>query len=138
MYGMDKEKSCGCIILKDGKVLLIGARDDNDKLFWSFPKGHQEDRETDIETALRETKEEVGLDVEIIDKAPIKTWHLVHGGTVRKEVLLFVAKPLNDEIKRQDDEVERAEWVKISEAGKYFDNYYSGVWEEFLSRKVWK
>ena len=78
------------------------------------------------------------VNVEIIDEAPIKTWHLVHGGTVRKEVLLFVAKPLNDEIKRQDDEVERVEWVKISEACKYFDNYYSGVWEEFLSRKVWK
>ena len=46
---------------------MIGARDDNDKLFWSFPKGHQEDGETDIETAIRETKEETNLDVKIID-----------------------------------------------------------------------
>ncbi|MBQ1298336.1 hypothetical protein IIY24_00655 [Candidatus Saccharibacteria bacterium] len=44
----DKEKSCGCIILKDKKVLLIGAKDDNDKLFWSFPKEHQEDDKTDM------------------------------------------------------------------------------------------
>lgn len=71
---MDKEKSCGCIILKENKVLLIGARDDNGKLFWSFPKGHQE------------------------------------------------------------DEVEKAQWIQIDEAGKYFDGYYSDAWSELLSR----
>ena len=128
------EKSCGCIIVKDGMVLLIGARDDNGRLFWSFPKGHQEEGETDVETALRETKEEVGLDVKVIDEKPIKTGHLVHNGTVFKNIYLFVAKPLDEKIKIQEDEVERVEWVLIDEAGKYFDDYYSDVWEEFLGR----
>lgn len=32
--------------------------------FWGFPKGHMEDGKTEIQTALREVKEEVGLDVE--------------------------------------------------------------------------
>ncbi len=134
MYGVDREKSCGCIILKENKVLLIGARDDNGKLFWSFPKGHQEDGETDVETAIRETKEETNLDVKIVDDEPIRTGHLVHGGTAYKEILLFVAKPLNDEIKMQEDEVEKAEWVKIDEAGKYFGDYYSDAWKELLNR----
>ncbi|MBQ6593527.1 NUDIX domain-containing protein [Candidatus Saccharibacteria bacterium] len=95
---MKTEKSCGCIILKDNQVLLIGAKDDGGKLFWSFPKGHQENDETDIETAIRETKEETGLDVEISDIVPIKTGHFVHGGTVYKNILLFIAKPLNCEL----------------------------------------
>jgi len=129
-----KEKSCRCIILKDDNVLLIGARDGGGKLFWSFPKGHQEDGETDFETAIRETKEEVGLDVKIIDDEPIKTSYLVHGGTVHKDVLLFIAEPLNSEIKIQETEVEKAEWVKIDEAGKYFDDYYSDAWGELLKR----
>ena len=30
---MEIEKSCGCIIIKDDKVLLICARDDDGKLF---------------------------------------------------------------------------------------------------------
>lgn len=47
--------------MKDDKVLLIGAKDDEGNLFWSFPKGHQEIGETDIETAVRETKEETGF-----------------------------------------------------------------------------
>lgn len=98
IYGVKTEKSCGCIILKDNQVLLIGAKDDGGKLFWSFPKGHQENDETDIETAIRETKEETGLDVEISDIVPIKTGHFVHGGTVYKNILLFIAKPLNCEL----------------------------------------
>ena len=134
MYGVDKEKSCGCIILKENKVLLIGAKDDDGKLFWSFPKGHQEDGETDVETAIRETKEETNLDVKIVDDEPIKTGHLVHGGTAYKEILLFIAEPSSDEIKMQEDEVEKVEWVKIDEAGKYFDDYYSDAWEELLNR----
>lgn len=131
---MDKEKSCGCIILKDNEVLLIGTRDDNGKLFWSFPKGHQEDGETDIETAIRETKEEVGLDVKIVDQEPIRTEHLIHGETVHKEILFFIAEPSNDEIKIQEEEVEKALWVKIDEAGKYFNDYYSGAWLGLLSK----
>ncbi|MBR3236099.1 NUDIX hydrolase [Candidatus Saccharibacteria bacterium] len=131
---MNKEKSCGCIVLRDKKVLLIGAKDDNGELFWSFPKGHQEDGETDVETAIRETKEETNLDVKIVDDEPIKTGHLVHGGTAYKEILLFVAKPLNDEIKKQEDEVEKAKWVQINKASKYFDDYYSDAWKELLYR----
>lgn len=131
---MDKEKSCGCIILKENKVFLIGARDDNDKLFWSFPKGHQEDGESDMETAIRETKEETNLDVKIVDDEPIKTGHFRRNGTIYKEILLFIAEPLNNEIKIQEDEVEEAQWVRIDEAGKYFNGYYSDTWSALLSR----
>ena len=135
-FGIDKEieKSCGCIILKDNKVLLIGTKDDNGKLYWSFPKGHQEVGESDTETALRETREEVGLDVKIIDTTPIKIAHLVHNGKVHKEVLLFVSEPLNDKIKRQEDEVEIVECVPIDEVSEYLDDYYSTVWDDFINR----
>ena len=129
----NNEKSCGCIILKENKMLLIGAKNDHGKFFWSFPKGHQEKGETDIETALRETKEETGLNVEIINDKPIKTGHLIHGGPAYKEILLFVAKPLNDEIKIQEDEIEKAQWVRIDEAGKYLKDYYRDAWEELLN-----
>ena len=66
---LKKEKSCGCIIIKDKKVLLVYEKNRN---FWGFPKGHMEDGETEIETALREVKEEVGLDVEIDHNTQIR------------------------------------------------------------------
>ena len=128
------EKSCGCIILKDNRVFLIGALDNDKEMFWSFPKGHQEVGETDIETALRETKEETGLDVEIIDYEPIRTGHLIHGGTAYKEILLFLAKPLNEDLVLQDGEVEKAEWVQVTDVSKFLKGYYLEAWNEAKAR----
>ena len=48
MYEIKKEKSCGCIIIKNKNVLLVYEKNRN---FWGFPKGHMEDGETEIETA---------------------------------------------------------------------------------------
>jgi len=78
----------------------------NENLIWSFPKGHQEDDETDIETAIRETLEEVGLQTEVIDQDPIFTNHLIHDGTAIKDIYLFLAKITGGEIKPQEGEVE--------------------------------
>ena len=113
---------------------MIGAKDDEETLFWSFPKGHQEAGETDAETAIRETKEETGLDVEITDTAPIETGHYIHNGEDYKRILLFIAKPLNYELKPQEIEVEQIEWVQISEAEKYLTGYYGEAWKEFIKR----
>ena len=128
------EKSCGCIITKDDKAFLICTLDDGKEMFWSFPKGHQEAGETDIETALRETKEETGLDVEIIDYEPIRTGHLIHGGMAYKEILLFLAKPLNDDLVLQDGEVEKAEWVQVEDVSKFLNGYYLEAWNEAKAR----
>ena len=54
-----REKACGCIIIDDGKVLLVQQHQG----FWGFPKGHVENGETEIQTAIREVKEETNIDV---------------------------------------------------------------------------
>lgn len=128
------KKSCGCIVIKEDKVLLIQAKNDKNELFWAFPKGEQGSKETDKETALRETKEEVGLEVEIVDEKPIKVGHPIHNGTAFKEILLFIAKPLNDELTIQKQEVEGAKWMSISEAGEHLENYYKEAWQELIKR----
>ena len=61
---MKYEKSCGAIIIKEGKVLLLQEVEGH----WSFPKGHVENNETEIETVVREVKEETNLDI-IIDES---------------------------------------------------------------------
>lgn len=132
---MEHEKSCGTIIIDQDKVLVIGARDDVGKFFWSFPKGHQEDGETDIETAIRETLEEVGLETEIIDRKPIFTSHFIHDGTAVKDIYLFLAKIIGGEIKPQEDEVELVQWIDFMEADKYLLDYYKDAWNEAKKRK---
>ena len=64
--GMDTAKRCICdssVIFENGKVLLIRHR----KLgIWLYPGGHASEGENPQETAVRETREETGLDVQVI------------------------------------------------------------------------
>jgi 8-oxo-dGTP pyrophosphatase MutT (NUDIX family) len=49
------------IIISDGQSILLGHSTGND--FWDIPKGLVEPTESYIDGAIRETKEEFGLDI---------------------------------------------------------------------------
>lgn len=106
-----KEKSCGCIIIEDNKVLLIKQTRGN----WGFPKGHEEENETEQETAIREVKEETNLDVKIIGNSAYKEEYYTDKGKL-KEVVYFIAKKVGGEIKPQEMEVSQIEWFSFSDA----------------------
>ena len=57
-----QEKSCGAVVYNPKKhsFLIIKMLNGN----WGFPKGHTEDQETDIQTAIREVTEETGINIE--------------------------------------------------------------------------
>ena len=109
---MKKEKSCGCVIIKESKVLLIYEKNQN---FWGFPKGHVEKDEDEIATAKRETLEEVGLIVEI---DPTKRYEFKYnvGKNIEKTCVLFLATPKTDNIKNQVSEIEKSGWYSFDEA----------------------
>lgn len=108
---MKKEKSCGTIIIENNKVLLIQQTDNA----WGFPKGHVENNETEQETAIRETKEETNLDVEIIiNKKYIINYKI--NNEIDKEVVFFLAKKTSDKIKKQDEEIKNIKWVDLTKA----------------------
>ena len=108
-----EEKSCGCIIIDNNhKVLLINQKNGN---FWGFPKGHIEPNESEIETAKRETKEEVGIEVEILKDKRYET-HYLKRGEIDKTTIYFLAIPKTNKIIIQESEINDAKWVKIDEA----------------------
>jgi len=51
-------------ISKKNRILLVKGRERNK---WSFPKGHYEGREKELECALRECYEETGISLENIN-----------------------------------------------------------------------
>ena len=108
-----KEKCCGCIIIENNKVLLVYEKNRN---FWGFPKGHMEKGENEIETALREVKEEVGLDVEIIDKEKRYILNYIIRDEIDKTTVLYLAIPKNKEIVMQESEIEKVNWCDFEEA----------------------
>jgi len=58
----------GPLIVENGKVLLNRHGDDN---FWKFCGGKVEDYDTSlIENAKREVKEEMGIEIKILDENP--------------------------------------------------------------------
>ncbi len=54
------------MIIKDNKILLI-KRTKKDSVFWVIPGGAVEEKETSGEALKRECKEELGIDIQIIE-----------------------------------------------------------------------
>ena len=113
MEEIKKEKACGCIIIDNGKVLLVQQNEG----WWGFPKGHVEEGETEIETAIREVKEETNIDV-IPDgtKRYVQEYMLNNG--ILKQVVLFVATKISNNIKAQESEVQNIKWFDFKEAAE--------------------
>ena len=108
---MKKDKSCGCIVIDHGKVLLVKHQ----KGHIGFPKGHPEENETDKETAIREIKEETNIDVEIISDKIYKETYSPEEGVI-KDVIYFLARKVSGEDKPQEEEVAQIIWVDVEKA----------------------
>lgn len=83
------QRSAGIIVVCDNKILLCHSTNSKWYGFYMPPKGHIEENETEEEAAIRETLEEIGLNV---DPSLLGKKHLIkylRGGRVFKEVVIF-------------------------------------------------
>ena len=126
---LKKEKSCGCIIIRGDQVLLVYEKRRD---FWDFPKGHVEPGETEIDTARREVREEVGMEVEIDDTRRYTLGYIIRN-EIDKTVVLFPAAPASDSITMQESEIEHARWCGYEEAQALLT---FPEWKDVL-RQVW-
>ena len=110
-----QEKSCGAVVYNPKKhsFLIIKMLNGN----WGFPKGHTEDQETDIQTAIREVMEETGINIEILDgfKKSIK---YIPFPEVLKEVIFFIGITEEEKVTIDKDEIEDYMWCSYEEALK--------------------
>lgn len=109
---MINEKSAGCIIIENEKILLVKQTSGN----WGFPKGHLEKGESETEAAIRETKEETNLDVTILDENKRYSIEYDTNNGTHKEAVYFLAKKTSNNITRQESEITEIKWFNFEEA----------------------
>lgn len=127
---MANEKSCGVIIVDNDKVLLVKQKKSG---YFNFPKGHMENLETEVETAIREVKEETNLDVKIDESKRFEISYEIKNG-VLKTVVYFLGTIIGGYICAQESEISDIIWVEIDKVEDLlgFDNL------KVLWRKVCK
>ncbi len=110
------EKSCGAIVYRrfHGNIEILLIKHINSG-HWSFPKGHVEGDETELETARREIKEETGLDV-ILDQTFRETVSYSPKRDTQKIVVYFLALARNSVFVPQEEEIAEIRWVDIVRA----------------------
>jgi 8-oxo-dGTP pyrophosphatase MutT (NUDIX family) len=84
---------------------------------WALPKGTPDAGETIEETALRETREETGLQVEIEEPIDSIRYFFVRGSTrFHKTVHFFLMRPVGGSLEQHDHEFDEVRWLQIEEA----------------------
>lgn len=103
----------GPVIVEDNKVLL-NQHGDTD--FWKFCGGKVEDYELNlIETARREAREEMGIEIEILDNNPFffHTSKHTEDGTVDVVLTHFLAKRIGKI--HPNKSIRKWKWIALEE-----------------------
>lgn len=103
----------GPVIVEDNKVLL---NQHGDTEFWKFCGGSVEDYEINLtQTARREARDEMGIDIEILDEIPF-FWHTTKktsDGVVDVVLVHYLAKRLGEVIPR--DDIREWQWIPLED-----------------------
>lgn len=114
------QKSAGGVVYQEREgemwVALVATREGE---VWGLPKGLMEKGETPLQTALREVREEAGLEAEpMADLGYIEYWYRDSATKVlfHKFVHYFLLSHAGGHVSEHDWEVEDARWFTIEEA----------------------
>ena len=112
---MKYEKSCGAAVYRFRNGNLYFLVEHMIQGHTSIPKGHVEGDETEEETAVREIREETGLEVRLDTGFRHEISYSPFEG-IEKKVVFFAAEPAGGEMKNQECEVSGLEWLPCEEA----------------------
>jgi len=110
------EVSSGGIVVRksDNKIQVLLVRRNED---WQLPKGLAERSEKFEETALREVREETGINAKLMKKiGKINYWYRKEDKLIYKVVHFFLMESVGGNIEEHDYEMDEVKWFSIDEA----------------------
>ena len=117
----EREFSCGGVVVRgtDCIVIVPMRRAAGGVQVLALPKGHPEDGETPADAAVREVREEAGVDATVREKlGNVRYWYQRDGKRISKTVAFFLLDYVAGEPDDHDHEVEHARWIALEEAAR--------------------
>ena len=129
-----EERSAGGVVVRGEQALVIvpTRRAADGSRVLGLPKGHIDPGETELQAAVREVREETGVEVELVQElGEVRYWYSRSGRAVPKTVIFYLFRYLSGDPADHDAEVEDARWLALAEAQQALT--YSGE-REMLAR----
>lgn len=113
------EFSAGGVVVRGLECIVIvptRRAADGSKVL-ALPKGHPDGNETAADAALREVREEAGVDARLVEKlGEVRYFYQRDGRRIAKVVAFFLCEFTGGNITEHDHEVEEARWMGLGEA----------------------
>jgi 8-oxo-dGTP pyrophosphatase MutT (NUDIX family) len=116
---VEREFSCGGVVVRGADCIVIvpTRRDAAGARVLALPKGHPENGESPADAALREVREEAGVEATVREKlGDVRYWYQRDGSRIAKTVTFFLLDYVSGEPQDHDHEVEHARWIGLEEA----------------------
>ena len=113
------EFSAGGVVVRDRDCVVIvpTRRAADGKHVLALPKGHPDGDETPQNAALREVREEAGVEARAVEKlGDVRYFYQRDGQRIAKIVSFFLLEYVAGEPEEHDHEVEEARWMPLEEA----------------------
>ena len=114
-----EERSAGGVVVRGEQALVIvpTRRAADGSRVLGLPKGHIDPGETQLQAAIREVREETGVEAELLGElGEVRYWYRRGGRPVPKTVVFYLFRYLSGDPADHDEEVEEARWIDLEEA----------------------
>jgi 8-oxo-dGTP pyrophosphatase MutT (NUDIX family) len=121
MVGTEREFSSGGVVVRgtDCIVIVPARRAVRGGQVLALPKGHPEDGESPADAAVREVREEAGVEATVREKlGDVQYWYQRDGLRIAKTVAFFLLDYVSGEPEDHDHEVEHARWIGLEQAAR--------------------